>query len=84
MLSITVGIACAVPRLELFMELVGAICLSTLGIFLPAVVETVWRWGKDVGPTHWVLWKNVLICIFAVVAMVSGVAYAIIDIFEKL
>ncbi|KAJ0179146.1 hypothetical protein K1T71_004858 [Dendrolimus kikuchii] len=79
-----VGIACAIPKLELFMELVGAVCLSTLGIFLPAVVETVWRWGKDVGPYHWVFWKNILICIFAVVAMVSGVAYAVIAIFKKL
>ncbi|XP_026765098.1 proton-coupled amino acid transporter-like protein pathetic isoform X1 [Galleria mellonella] len=79
-----VGIACAVPRLELFMELVGAVCLSTMGLLLPAVTETVWRWGKDLGPCYWVVWKNALICIFSLIAMVSGVAYSIIAILEKL
>lgn len=81
---IIVGVACAVPKLELFMELVGAVCLSILGVLLPAVVETVWRWGKDVGPTHWVFYKNALICLFAVVALVSGVVYALIALVEGL
>ncbi|CAG9791753.1 unnamed protein product [Diatraea saccharalis] len=81
---LTVGIATAVPRLELFMELVGAVCLSVMGLLLPAVTETVWRWGKDLGPYHWILIKNVLICVFSIVAMVSGVAYAVMSMINKL
>ncbi|XP_068627895.1 proton-coupled amino acid transporter-like protein CG1139 [Battus philenor] len=79
-----VGIASAIPKLELFMELVGAICLSVMGLLLPAIVETIWRWGRDLGPFYWILWKNCLIGIFSVIAMVSGVAYSIITMLEKL
>ncbi|CAG4987914.1 unnamed protein product [Parnassius apollo] len=79
-----VGIASAIPRLELFMELVGAICLSVMGLLLPAIVETVWRWSRGLGPCNWILWKNCLISIFSVIAMVSGVAYSIISILERL
>ncbi|XP_060800825.1 proton-coupled amino acid transporter-like protein CG1139 [Amyelois transitella] len=79
-----VGIACAIPRLELFMELVGAVCLSILGLLLPAVTETIWRWGKDLGPCNWIVFKNALLSIFSLVAMVSGVAYSIIAMLENL
>ncbi|XP_061706779.1 proton-coupled amino acid transporter-like protein pathetic [Cydia pomonella] len=79
-----VGLASAVPRLELFMELVGAICLSFLGLMLPAISETVWRWGKDLGCCYWVVTKNTIIVLLAAVAMVSGVAASIASILEKL
>ncbi|XP_064291987.1 proton-coupled amino acid transporter-like protein pathetic isoform X2 [Plodia interpunctella] len=79
-----VGVASAIPRLELFMELVGAICLSILGLFLPAATETVWRWGKHLGPCYWIVVKNALLTIFSVVAMVSGVAYSVKSIVDTL
>lgn len=80
----SVGVASAIPKLELFMELVGAVCLSVMGLLLPAIVETVWRWGRDLGPCNWILWKNCLIGIFSIIAMVSGVAYSIISLLEHL
>ncbi|XP_026491253.2 proton-coupled amino acid transporter-like protein pathetic [Vanessa tameamea] len=80
----TVGLACAIPRLELFMELVGAVCLSIMGLSLPAIVETVWRWGKDLGPYHWILWKNCLIVLFSLVALVSGVTFSIKSMIDNL
>ncbi|KPJ06080.1 Proton-coupled amino acid transporter 4 [Papilio machaon] len=79
-----VGVASAIPKLELFMELVGAVCLSVMGLLLPAIVETVWLWGRDLGPCNWILWKNCLIGIFSIIAMVSGVAYSIISMLEHL
>lgn len=79
-----VGLACAVPKLELFMELVGAVCLSVLGLLLPSVIEIIWRWGRDIGPTHWIVWKNLVICLFAIIAMVSGVTFAIKSMLENL
>ncbi|CAH0717468.1 unnamed protein product, partial [Brenthis ino] len=80
----TVGLACAIPRLELFMELVGAVCLSIMGLSLPAIVETVWRWGKDLGPFYWILWKNCLIVFFSLVALVSGVTFSIKSMIDTL
>lgn len=81
---VPVGLGSAIPRLELFMELVGAVCLSVMGLLLPSVLELVWRWDKDLTAFHWVVWKNAVICVFSLVAMVSGVAYAIIAMIEKL
>lgn len=80
----TVGLACAIPRLELFMELVGAVCLSIMGLSLPAIVETVWRWGKDLGPYYWILWKNCIIVFFSMVALVSGVTFSIKTMIDSL
>ncbi|CAK1551550.1 unnamed protein product [Leptosia nina] len=81
---LTVGLASAIPRLELFMELVGAICLSCLGLSLPAITETVWRWGKDLGPYNIVLIKNATIVLFSLIAMVSGVTFSIKTIVDTL
>ncbi|XP_038213569.1 proton-coupled amino acid transporter-like protein CG1139 isoform X2 [Zerene cesonia] len=81
---LTVGLACAIPRLELFMELVGAVCLSCLGLTLPAITETVFRWGKDTGPFHIVVIKNAVIVLFSLVAMVSGVAFSIKSMIDSL
>lgn len=80
----TVGLACAIPRLELFMELVGAVCLSIMGLSLPAIVETVWRWGKDLGPYKWILWKNCIIVLFSLIALVSGVTFSIKTMIDNL
>lgn len=79
-----VGIASAVPRLELFMELVGAICLSTLGLFLPAAVEIAWRWDRSLGKWNWILWKNLLIMLFSVIALISGCVYSVMGIIQNL
>lgn len=78
------GLACAIPRLELFMELVGAVCLSVMGLSLPAIVETVFRWDKDMGTCNWILWKNCLILLFSMVAMVSGVTFSIKSMIDNL
>ncbi|XP_049865315.1 proton-coupled amino acid transporter-like protein pathetic [Pectinophora gossypiella] len=74
-----VAVACAIPKIHFFMDLVGAVCLSVMGLLLPAVVETIWRWSRDLTPCHWVVWKNGIIVVFSLVAMVSGFTYALID-----
>ncbi|XP_075972581.1 proton-coupled amino acid transporter-like protein acs isoform X2 [Anticarsia gemmatalis] len=81
---ILVGIASAIPRLELFMELVGAVCLSVMGLLLPAIVETIWRWNKDITLWSFVVLKNFLIGVFSLIAMVSGVTFAIMAIVDEL
>lgn len=53
-------------------SLVGAIFFSTLGLFIPAVVETVYRWDRDLGCCNYVLWKNLVIAIISIIALVSG------------
>lgn len=81
---VPVGIASAIPRLELFMELIGAVLLSVMGLMLPAISETVFRWGKDLGPFYCIVFKNIIVVLFSLIAMVSGVVYSIKTMLEKL
>nr|CAD7393741.1 unnamed protein product [Timema cristinae] len=53
-------------------SLVGAICFSTLGLLSPAVIETATCWEHDLGRWNWLLWKNLLIIIFSLMALTTG------------
>ncbi|XP_046389905.1 proton-coupled amino acid transporter-like protein pathetic isoform X2 [Ischnura elegans] len=44
---LTVGLAAALPNLGPFISLVGAVCLSTLGLMFPAIIEVVTFWEED-------------------------------------
>ncbi|KAK5643871.1 hypothetical protein RI129_007716 [Pyrocoelia pectoralis] len=72
----TVIIAVAVRNLEPIITLVGSVCLSTLGIFLPAVIDTVLHW-EELGFLKWRLIKNIFLCLFSLIALVSGSTIAI-------
>ncbi|KAL0839719.1 hypothetical protein ABMA28_016365 [Loxostege sticticalis] len=77
------GIGIALPMLEQIINLVGALFYSILGLIIPGVIETVFRW-ENLGRFNWILWKNVLIVLFGLLALVSGCAVTILDIIEKL
>ncbi|XP_059468908.1 proton-coupled amino acid transporter-like protein CG1139 [Neocloeon triangulifer] len=73
----TVGIAAAIPNLGPFISLVGAVCLSTLGLMFPAIIEVVTFWEQSTGgPStsgpRWRLIKNVAILAFGVLGFVTG------------
>jgi Transmembrane amino acid transporter protein len=58
---ILVGIAAAIPNLGPFISLVGAVCLSTLGLMFPAIIEVVTFWEQSAGKDIYLQSK---ICIF--------------------
>ncbi|XP_062558473.1 proton-coupled amino acid transporter-like protein pathetic [Armigeres subalbatus] len=66
------GIALAVPDLEPFIGLVGAVFFSSLGLLVPCVVETVFLWPNELGTFKWILVKNVIFGAFSIFALVSG------------
>lgn len=72
MVTVAVAIAAAFPNLELVISFVGAVFFSTLGLLIPAVVDTVYHWDTGLGPFNYVLWKNLLIGIISIIALVSG------------
>lgn len=76
------GLSCAVPKLEPFIGLVGAVFFSTLGLLIPSVVETVFRYPDRLGRFRWVLWKNILLGLFALIALFTGAYVSILDIIE--
>uniref|UniRef100_A0A1L8DEV4 Putative amino acid transporter n=1 Tax=Nyssomyia neivai TaxID=330878 RepID=A0A1L8DEV4_9DIPT len=75
------AVAAAVPNLEPFIALVGALFFSTLGLLVPAIVETVFRW-PHVGPFKLILVKNIIVGAFALFALVAGSVVSIQEIIE--
>ncbi|KAF6200683.1 hypothetical protein GE061_005127 [Apolygus lucorum] len=78
----TVMLAVAVPTIGPFLALIGAFCFSLLGLILPALIETVTFWDKGFGRFNWVAWKNVVMFLFGIVALVSGTYTSMVDIFK--
>ncbi|CAH2062921.1 unnamed protein product, partial [Iphiclides podalirius] len=77
------GIGIALPMLEQIINIVGAFFYAILGLIIPGVIETVFRWG-NLGRYKWILWKNVLIVLFGIGSLLSGCTVTIIDIIERL
>ncbi|XP_049864935.1 proton-coupled amino acid transporter-like protein pathetic [Pectinophora gossypiella] len=75
------GIAVALPMLEQIINIVGSLFYSILGLIIPGVIETVFRW-ENLGRYNWILWKNVLIVLFGLGCLLSGCMVTIQDIIE--
>lgn len=75
--------AVAIPNLDLFISLVGALALSTLGILFPAFFETVAKWNKvSGGAKAFMIFKNILIGILGVAGFFVGTSLSIKDIIK--
>ncbi|XP_075214394.1 proton-coupled amino acid transporter-like protein pathetic [Lycorma delicatula] len=79
----TILIAAAVPNLAPVISLVGAVGFATLGVTIPAVMETVLYWEDGLGRYNWKLWKNILLLIISLFALVAGSISSIIEIINE-
>lgn len=78
------GIAIAAgEHLGPLIDLVGAIFFSTLGLLVPAVIDTIVNWEGDKGFGYWKVWKNVFIGVLAIFGLVTGSYYAILAMTEE-
>lgn len=69
----TVVIAIAIPNLGGFISLVGAVCLSTLGLMFPAIIDLVTFYeDPGLGRFNWRLWKNTLLILFGLIGFITG------------
>ncbi|XP_018898467.1 proton-coupled amino acid transporter-like protein pathetic isoform X2 [Bemisia tabaci] len=69
----TVVLAITFPELGPFISLVGALCLSTLGLMFPAIIELVIYWEEPgMGAYNWRLYKNLAIIAFGLLGLVTG------------
>lgn len=74
------GIAAAGgEHLGALIDLVGAIFFSTLGLFVPALIEVIVDWDEGWGKFQWRLIKDIIIMILAIFGLVSGSYYAILE-----
>lgn len=75
------GLAIAIPDLGPVISLIGAIFFVTLGLLAPAFIETVFMQSNGgFGKFNWILWKNILIILFSLVAIFAGTFSSIQDI----
>lgn len=79
---LTLCTSIAIPNLGPFISLVGALCLSFLGLIFPAIIETVTFWDRPngLGRFNWVLWKNMFLVSFGILGFLTGSYVSILDI----
>ncbi|XP_011561266.1 proton-coupled amino acid transporter-like protein CG1139 [Plutella xylostella] len=84
LIVMTLAIAIAIPNLGPFISLVGAVCLSFLGLIFPSVIETVTYWDRPngLGRFNWILWKNLFLICFGILGFLTGSYVSIMDIFH--
>lgn len=80
LVTAAVLLAVAVPTISPFIGLIGAFCFSILGLLIPILIEMVTYWDEGFGPGNWIVWKNVIVFLFGIVALVFGSKNAIMDI----
>ena len=80
LVTAAVLLAVAVPTIGPFIGLIGAFCFSILGLLIPIVIEMVTYWEEGFGPGNWIVWKNVVVFVFGIIALVFGSKSSIQDI----
>lgn len=77
---LTVAISVAIPQLGPFIGLIGAVCLSTLGLMFPPIIEIVTCYERPGwGPYNYILWRNVLLICFGIIGFFTGIYVSIQD-----
>ncbi|KOB75475.1 Amino acid transporter, partial [Operophtera brumata] len=56
---------------------------AELGQIREPVVDTVYRWDRDLGWMNWILWKNIIIAIISMVCLVSGGYVSVVGMIDE-
>ncbi|KOB73554.1 Proton-coupled amino acid transporter 4 [Operophtera brumata] len=83
LVTICVLLAVAVPTIAPFMGVIGAFCFSILGLIAPAFIEVITYWDIGFGRFNFIIWKNVLVLIFGLFALIFGTKEAVISIINE-
>ena len=78
---VTFCFAIVVPKLDLFISLIGAVGSCTLAIVVPALLDLLLFWPME-GYSKIVLIKNSCIIIFGTYVFIAGTYISLRDIFE--
>ncbi|XP_030745993.1 proton-coupled amino acid transporter-like protein CG1139 isoform X2 [Sitophilus oryzae] len=81
---LTVILAILIPNLGAFISLVGAVCLSMLGLIFPAAIDLITFYeNPGLGRFNWRLYKNLFLILFGLVGFVTGTYVSIIEIIDS-
>ncbi|XP_074028134.1 proton-coupled amino acid transporter-like protein acs isoform X2 [Leptinotarsa decemlineata] len=80
---LTVVLAILIPNLGGFISLVGAVCLSMLGLIFPSIIDLVTFYeDPGLGRFQWRLWKNMFLICFGLLGFVTGTYVSIQEILQ--
>lgn len=80
----TVATAVAIPNIGPFISLIGAVCLSTLGLMFPSIIELITFYERPgYGKFRWILWKNLLLILFGITGFLTGTYISLIEIYNE-
>lgn len=82
MVTACVLLAVAVPTIAPFMGVIGAFCFSLLGLIAPAFIEMITYWEIGYGKYNYLVFKNILVLLFGLFALIFGTKDAIISIID--
>lgn len=75
--TVIVGVgAAAGHHLDALIDLVGALFLATLGLFIPPILDIIVKW-KNWGRWNWILYKNLALALLGLFGIVSGTYIAL-------
>ncbi|CAH1970311.1 unnamed protein product [Acanthoscelides obtectus] len=78
---LTVVMAILIPNLGGFIGLVGAVCLSMLGMIFPSIIDLVTFYeDPGLGKYNWRLWRNGFLICFGLLGFVTGTYVSINEI----
>ncbi|XP_019755607.1 proton-coupled amino acid transporter-like protein CG1139 isoform X3 [Dendroctonus ponderosae] len=84
LVSFVFGLAVLIPYIDLFISLVGALCISALGLAFPAIFDSSTKWYHlDDSLKWWIHGKNLLIVLFAFFGLVVGTITSMDQIIQK-
>lgn len=78
-------LAILIPKLDLFISLFGALCLSSLGLAFPALIETCvfLKKQKSVTAKTVMIVKNFIIGIFGLAGFIIGTSTSVLAIYQS-
>lgn len=81
LLFIPVLLAVAVPKLDLFISLFGALCLAALGMAFPAFIDTLTYWHQYNSYSFvFMIFKNSILVCFGIFGLIIGTYTSLHDI----
>ena len=77
---LTFLLAILIPRIDLFISLVGAIACCVLALIVPPVLDLLLFWRKSMRHSYIILLKDCFIILFGLYIFVSGTYVSILNI----
>ncbi|XP_068627844.1 proton-coupled amino acid transporter-like protein pathetic isoform X2 [Battus philenor] len=77
---LTVIAAATLPKLEQVIGLEGAFFYSFLGLIAPSLIDLIFCWQRDLGKYNYILIKDVILIVFGMFVLITGVMQSIKEI----